>query len=294
MFEGFELRGFWKDSKYARKRYVDDPVTADKVALVERALGFKLPVSYIELMKAQNGGFPATTNHRTQQSTSWAEDHIAISGIFSMGDAQDCSLCGKRGSQFWISEWKYPPIGVYFADCPSAGHDMLCLDYRACGPTGEPTVVHVDQEHDYKITFIAPSFESFIRGLEDDAAFQDADETSTPAPPPPWNPRRIKARVERGAPGSRSGQHLELTRKLARGQAGWTLLRIDLPRSWQVASAKMIGGVVVVACASGETYRVGPANCGALNFAVLDAGEATDAELEALWAKHARPRTASG
>jgi hypothetical protein len=51
---------------------------------------------------------------------------------------------------------------------------------------------------------------------------------------------------------------------------------------------------VVVACASGETYRVGPANCGALNFAVLDAGEATDAELEALWAKHARPQTARG
>jgi hypothetical protein len=27
----------------------------------------------------------------------------------------------------------------------------------------------------------------------------------------------------------------------------------------------------------GKTYNVGPANCGALNFAVLDASEATDA-----------------
>lgn len=62
-------------------------------------------------------------------------------------------------------------IGIYFADCPSAGHGMLCLDYRKCEPTGEPQVVHVDQERDYKITFVAENFESFIRGLESDDEF---------------------------------------------------------------------------------------------------------------------------
>lgn len=61
---------------------------------------------------------------------------------------------------------------VYFADCPSGGHDMLCLDYRACGPSGEPSVVHVDQELDYQITFVAPSFEAFIRGLQEEDAFE--------------------------------------------------------------------------------------------------------------------------
>ena len=35
--------------------------------------------------------------------------------------------------------------------------------------------VHIDQEGDYKIVFVAENFESFIRGLEDDSAFeQDA------------------------------------------------------------------------------------------------------------------------
>lgn len=48
---------------------------------------------------------------------------------------------------------------------------MLCLDYRQFGPNGEPTVVHLDQELDYKITFVAPDFETFIRGLEGDEAF---------------------------------------------------------------------------------------------------------------------------
>jgi hypothetical protein len=67
--------------------------------------------------------------------------------------------------------WDYPEIGVYFADCPSAGHHMVCLDYRSCGPSGEPAVVHVDQDWDYKITAVATDFESFILGLEGDEAF---------------------------------------------------------------------------------------------------------------------------
>ncbi len=42
---------------------------------------------------------------------------------------------------------------------------MLALDYRACGPHGEPTVVHVDQEGGFAITLIAENFEAFVTGL---------------------------------------------------------------------------------------------------------------------------------
>ncbi len=48
---------------------------------------------------------------------------------------------------------------------------MVCLDYRSCGPNGEPSVVHVDQESDYKITKLAESYEAFLLGLEGDEAF---------------------------------------------------------------------------------------------------------------------------
>jgi hypothetical protein len=81
------------------------------------------------------------------------------------------SVCGELGSQFMVEEWGYPPIGIYFADCPSAGHDMLCLDYTQCGPAGEPRVVHVDQEFDYAVTHVADTFEAFVRGLESDDSF---------------------------------------------------------------------------------------------------------------------------
>jgi hypothetical protein len=172
-FADFDIERFWEPSEYALKEYVGAPLTDGIVAAVERELGYKLPASYVELMKFQNGGIPRRTNHRTRERTSWSDDHIAITGIYSIGSEKPCSLCGEVGSRFWVEEWSYPDIGVYFADCPSAGHDMVCLDYRACGPTGEPRVVHVDQEWSYRIVFVAESFEAFIRGLEDDSAFSD-------------------------------------------------------------------------------------------------------------------------
>jgi SMI1-KNR4 cell-wall len=173
MFENFDIETFWEWSDYADQEYVDSPLTNEKVAGAERLLGFKLPMAYVALMKHQNGGIPRKTIHRTKEPTSWSKDHIAITGIYSIGGTRPSSLCGTFSSQFWVDEWGYPPIGVYFADCPSAGHDMVCLDYRECGPSGEPNVVHVDQEFGYKITFVAHDFESFIRGLESEEVFDE-------------------------------------------------------------------------------------------------------------------------
>jgi hypothetical protein len=174
-FQSFDFEGFWKPSEYADEEYVDAAPTADVVAACERALGFALPASYVDFMRYQNGGIPRRCCHRTKERTSWADDHVAITGLYSIGLRKTYSLCGRLGGKFMIDEWGYPPIGIYFADCPSAGHDMLCLDYRACGPRGEPRVVHVDQELDYKIVVVAESFEAFIRGLEDDSAFETDD-----------------------------------------------------------------------------------------------------------------------
>lgn len=164
-FHEFPLSDFWEDSDYAREQYVDDPLTDEKVAAVEMSFGYKLPIAYITLARLQNGGIPKRSSHRMHMRTSWAEDHIAISGIYSIGHIKPCSLLGSFGSKFWCIEWGYPPIGIYFADCPSAGHDMLCLDYRACGPNGEPRVVHVDREFDYTISRVADNFDAFISGL---------------------------------------------------------------------------------------------------------------------------------
>jgi hypothetical protein len=172
IFGDFDIERFWEPSEYAKKEYVGAPFTDEEVTALEGELGYKLPASYIELMRYQNGGIPRKRNHRIAEPTSWASDHITIAGIYAIGREPDRSLGGVFKSRFWIEEWGYPTIGVYFADCPSAGHDMVCLDYRECGQSGEPQVVHIDQEWDYKITFVAENFAAFIHNLESDEAFE--------------------------------------------------------------------------------------------------------------------------
>ncbi len=165
-FENFDFSDFWEDDDYSLREYVEDPPSDDLVRSIEAELGgYRLPAAYIELARRHNGGTPRRTAFPTTEPTGWAEDHIEITGILAVGRTKTYSLCGALGSNFMLAEWGYPPIGVCIADTPSAGHEMIMLDYRDCGMTGEPQVVHVDQEADYAITVLAPDFESFITGL---------------------------------------------------------------------------------------------------------------------------------
>jgi hypothetical protein len=176
LFEGFDLTNFWDDSDYALEDYVEAPFTAEGLVAIEQELGYKLPAAYVALMRTHNGGIPVNTRFPTSEATSWADDHVAITGILGIGRTKANSLCGEFGSPFMIAEWGYPAIGVYVCDCPSAGHDMVLLDYSACGPQGEPTVAHVDQEADYAITYLAPDFETFIRGLVNEEEYDTSAE----------------------------------------------------------------------------------------------------------------------
>ena len=176
-FEGFDLSDFWEEpGDCARKNYIEPPPTAEVIRQVEKELGYTLPESYIALMQVQNGGFSKKSAFPTSTPTSWADDHIAIEGFLSIGWDKTYSLCGKLGSRFMMEEWGYPDIGIAICDCPSAGHDMVFLDYRECGPQGEPKVVHIDQEDDYYITPLADSFEAFIRGLVDEEEYWDDED----------------------------------------------------------------------------------------------------------------------
>lgn len=166
-FEGFDFSGFWEENPYAKK-FDCGPLTSEKIASAETALGCKLPASYLWLMERQNGGVPVNRCFRTGEPTSWADDHIAIETIFGVGGGSNDIVSETK---LMVEGWEYPAIGIAICDCPSAGHDEVFLDYRECGPEGEPAVVHIDQEDDYYITHLADSFEEFIRGLVSEDAF---------------------------------------------------------------------------------------------------------------------------
>ncbi len=156
----FNWTGFWNDVDYAFESYIGKPVTDDDIKDAESELGYTLPVAYIELLKKHNGGVVKKNCFINDD-----DDCVYVTGIYGIDSGKKYSLLGEMGKEFWISKCKYPPIGVVVADTISGGHDMIFLDYRECGPTGEPKVVRVDQEGDYSITLLADNFGDFIKNL---------------------------------------------------------------------------------------------------------------------------------
>lgn len=55
-FADIDFNGFWNNHQYYLENYVEKPLTDEMVALTETELGYKLPDSYIEFLKIQNGG----------------------------------------------------------------------------------------------------------------------------------------------------------------------------------------------------------------------------------------------
>ena len=156
----FNWTGFWKDTDYAFESYIGREVTDEDIKNAEAELGYILPTAYIELLKNHNGGVVKKNCFINDD-----DDCVYITGIYGIDRDKKYSLLGEMGNEFWISKVKYPPIGIVVADTISGGHDMIFLDYRECGPTGEPKVVRVDQECDYSITLLADNFGDFIKNL---------------------------------------------------------------------------------------------------------------------------------
>lgn len=157
--------GLWSDSEYSMENYQTEMPDDDTIREIEKELGYKFPASYLSFMRCHNGGLVERDCCPYVDSSAKKEGEAFISGFLGIGRDKPNTLMGTFGSRFWIEEWEYPDIGIAICDCPSAGHDMIFLDYRACGPEGEPCVVHVDQEMDYEITKIADSFDEFVDKL---------------------------------------------------------------------------------------------------------------------------------
>ena len=160
------FKDFWNNHQYYIDNYVEKPLTEEMIAFTEKTLGYKLPQSYISMMKNQNGGSPNKNYWENKYAERNEVSVIGLSGFFGIGNEKSNSLFGKFGNEFWFSEWEYPrDIGIIIADTESGGHDMIYLDYRECGKEGEPKVSVCFGEYDYKTQVLANSFEEFLAML---------------------------------------------------------------------------------------------------------------------------------
>ncbi|WP_326566303.1 SMI1/KNR4 family protein [Amycolatopsis rhabdoformis] len=130
------------------------------IGAAERALGVRLPRSYLDALAS--GAVLDGRRCPTPFPTSWAADHFEVAALLGIGGPD--GIDGEFGSAYLVEEWEYPDIGVVICQTPSGGHDIVMLDYTACGPTGEPFVAFIDEDRVPRR--VAGSFAEFLAKLE--------------------------------------------------------------------------------------------------------------------------------
>jgi|SRR5262245_25109516 len=163
------LKGIFSDSDY----WECPPLTARMVKAAEAKLGYRLPESYVELLNVKNGGYFTRQRYPTDRCPRWADDHVLFD--FVQGIGGDKGIDSRTGSQYLISEWGYPDVGVVIS---GDGHTAFMLDYSKCGPEGEPRVVWVDVETGGDapyVTILAPDFATFLSKLSENSPSERGD-----------------------------------------------------------------------------------------------------------------------
>lgn len=151
--------------------FTGPPLTRTALEAAQAALGYRFPAAYVDLLYTQNGGCPRHECFAVDRPTSWAADHIAVTGIRGIGGRYGIDIATEHTVH---TDWGYPRWGFVFAETPTAGHTVLMFDYRACGPTGEPRVAWVDMYGDEpQVVVLAQNFTDFLAGLCDEPAQPD-------------------------------------------------------------------------------------------------------------------------
>lgn len=154
---------FWEDVD----TFTGPPLTDEMVSRAEARLGYKLPESYLRLVRRRNGGSPRRGCFPMPGAVPRTDGYIGVLAILGIGGEFGIDS-EPSGSREMIDLWGYPREGVVVCQTDSFPHDALMLDYSECGPRGEPRVVYVDTEADEPlVAAVAPDFETFVRGLVD-------------------------------------------------------------------------------------------------------------------------------
>ena len=102
-----------------------------------------------------------------------------------------------------------------------------------------------------------------------------------------WRPSDISADIRKDKGPLRLGQYLHLTQRLRKGEAGWTIMRIDIPERWSVHEVAARDDVARLHFADGRRFALTEDNIGALSFAILNDGVKTDEARGVVWSRYA-------
>src|SRR5687767_3040881 len=67
------------------KEFTHAPLTDEQIAAAEELLGVRLPQAYIEIIRAQNGGYLRFDTYPSPEPTNWSQDHVSVDHIMGIG-----------------------------------------------------------------------------------------------------------------------------------------------------------------------------------------------------------------
>lgn len=168
MLGDFDLKDFWKDSAESKKNFICKDASTEDIKKCEEKLGFKLPDSYIALMKGHNGGMLGRNVFQKRDTNGKIVKSMICEFLNAIGDEKTFSLLADWSK--WTTEGydKGILIGLHMPD--SGYGKKYYLDYSICGNLGEPRVIcHTRvwrDNHARHVEFeLADTFEDFIKGL---------------------------------------------------------------------------------------------------------------------------------
>ncbi len=153
---------FW-DSNH----YNNPPLTDKMIETAEKELGVKLPETYLELLKIQNGGYTKGFAFPMTIKTTWADNHVPLTELFGINlEKESDSAHNIMQSAYMTKEWGLPEKQILLT---GDGHWWITLDYRQ---SDIPSIRWIDCECGEDL-HVADSFNDFFNGLVNEDEFID-------------------------------------------------------------------------------------------------------------------------
>ncbi|MEV6924820.1 SMI1/KNR4 family protein [Dactylosporangium sp. NPDC051485] len=144
------------------------PLTQDMIAAAEGELGVTLPADLLRLLRVQNGGLVAEAwDASPAEANFYAEDHVPFDHLAGIGPSHNAGAVTLLDTPYLVQEWDLPSPIVLLS---GQGHYWVALDYRACGPRGNPSVVWLDDEMEQELR-LAHDFRAFVEQLASSASY---------------------------------------------------------------------------------------------------------------------------
>lgn len=151
MYNNIDFNKLFDNQSEYGKKYNQGILNESRIKEVENKLGYKLPKTYIEFLKKQNGGY-----------INEDYDECWLTAIYGIGENENASEGIEEMFDLWKNEWEYPNIGIPFGETQTGGHDIYFMDYSQGDDNEEPIIVRVDNEFDNEIYLVANNFKEFI------------------------------------------------------------------------------------------------------------------------------------